>query len=113
MPRTRSSHKFAERSDASYGIRSGTTSIELPVSLIDSEVRTSAPQMFTNFGIGTLATASVQIAAHGLDDPILHRRFKIGVHRQTEYLVGQTVAHRHVTIGYREVLVSRLAMQRL
>jgi hypothetical protein len=69
--------------------------------------------MFTNFGIGTLAAASVQVAAQGIDDPILHRRFKIGVYRQTEYLVGQPVAHRHATIGYREVAVSRLAMQRL
>jgi len=62
---------------------------------------------------GSLMAASVQIAAHGIDDPILHRRLKIGVHRQTEYLVSQPVAHRHATIGYREGLVSRLAMQRL
>ena len=48
--------------------------------------------MLKNFGIGTLAAASVQIAAHGIDDPILHRRFKISMHRQTEYLVGQPVA---------------------
>src|ERR1700736_4436452 len=33
VPRTRSSHKFAERSDANFGFRSGTTRIELLVSL--------------------------------------------------------------------------------
>src|SRR5436309_621218 len=33
VPRTRSSHKFAERSDANFGFRSGPTRIELLVSL--------------------------------------------------------------------------------
>src|ERR1700736_4436454 len=33
VPRNRSSHKFAERSDANFGFRSGTTRIELLVSL--------------------------------------------------------------------------------
>jgi hypothetical protein len=33
VPRTRSSHKFAGRSDANFGFKSGTTRIELLVSL--------------------------------------------------------------------------------
>jgi hypothetical protein len=56
VPQIRSSHKFAERSDANFGFRSGTTRIEVASVLIDSEVRTSAPQMLTNFGIGTLGS---------------------------------------------------------
>jgi hypothetical protein len=55
VPRTRSSHKFAEHSDANFGFKSGTTGIALLVSLSISEVRTRVPQLFTNFGIGTLA----------------------------------------------------------
>ena len=54
VPRTRSSHNFAKSSDANFGFKSGTTGMELLVSFIDSEVRKSAPQMLTNFGIGTL-----------------------------------------------------------
>src|SRR5213078_2653073 len=59
VPRTRSSHKFAECSDANFGFTSGTTRIEVASVLIDSEVRTSAPQMLTNFGIGTLENAEL------------------------------------------------------
>ena len=33
VPRTRSSHKFAGRSDANFGFKSGTTRIDLLVSL--------------------------------------------------------------------------------
>src|SRR6516165_5413284 len=55
VPRTRSSHNFAESLDANFGLkkrhyRDGVASV-----LIDSEVRTSGPQLLTNFGIGTLA----------------------------------------------------------
>ena len=48
------------------GFRSGTTRIELLVVLIDSEVRTSAPQMLTNFGIGTLAAALARRLGAGI-----------------------------------------------
>jgi hypothetical protein len=33
VPQTRSSHNFAEPTDANFGFKSGTTRIELPVSL--------------------------------------------------------------------------------
>ena len=73
VPRTRSSHKFAERSDANFGFRSGTTRIGVASVLIDSEVRTSAPQMLTNFGIGTLENAEL-IAAINCNCGFVRRR---------------------------------------
>ena len=52
--RTRSSHKLPEFTDASFGFKSGTSKNSFASVLIDSEVRTSGPQVLTNFGIGTL-----------------------------------------------------------
>src|SRR5215472_14245485 len=55
VPRTRSSHKVSEPSGANFGFKGGTSRNSLANVLIDSEVRASAPQRLTNFGIGTLA----------------------------------------------------------
>src|SRR6266571_2418712 len=67
VPRTRSSHKFAECSDANFRVQKRHYKDRIASVLIDSEVRTSAPQMLTNFGIGTLAvnrTLSGRLAKH-------------------------------------------------
>ena len=61
----RSSHKFAERSGANFGFKSGTTEITLLVSLSISEVRTRARQLLTNCGIGTLVIAVAAVVLTG------------------------------------------------
>jgi hypothetical protein len=62
VPRTRSSHEFAEHADADFGFKSGTKRIDLLVSLSIPKFVTSAPQMLTNFGIGTLAAVFEVVA---------------------------------------------------
>jgi hypothetical protein len=62
VPRTRSSHKVADTSDANFGFKGGTRKNRLASVLIDSEVRTRAPQRHTNFGIGTLGCFVVFLA---------------------------------------------------
>jgi len=61
VPQTRSSHKFSELPDANFGFKGGTGNRFASVP-VDSEVRTSAPQRVTNFGIWTLACFLVLIA---------------------------------------------------
>jgi uncharacterized protein YkwD len=58
VPRTRSSHDLAERSDANFGFKSGTTGIVLLVSLSIPKFVPTVPLLLTNFGIGTLATGA-------------------------------------------------------
>jgi len=62
VPRTRSSHEFLEPPDANFGFNGGTSNNRFASVLVDSEVRTGAPQRVTNFGIGTLACFIVLIA---------------------------------------------------
>src|SRR6516164_1066176 len=70
VPRTRSSHKFAACSDANFGFKSGTTKDRLASVIVDSEVRTSVPQMLTNFGIGTLARGNNQVQAPSISNKL-------------------------------------------
>src|SRR6516164_2604528 len=70
VPRTRSSHKFAACSDANFGFKSGTTKDRLASVIVDSEVRTSVPQMITNFGIGTLARGNNQVQAPSISNKL-------------------------------------------
>jgi len=58
VPRTRSLHDLAERSDANFGFKSGTTGIVLLVSLSIPKFVPTVPLLLTNFGIGTLATGA-------------------------------------------------------
>jgi Extensin-like protein C-terminus len=62
VPRTRSSHKVSEPSGANFGFKGGTSRNSLASVLIDPDVRASAPQRLTNFGIGTLACFIVLVA---------------------------------------------------
>jgi hypothetical protein len=57
VPRTRSSHDLAAGTFANFGFKSGTTIIDLRVSLSIPKFAQSPLRMPANFGIGTLAVA--------------------------------------------------------
>jgi hypothetical protein len=66
VPRTRSSHDFSAGTIANFGFKSGTRIMKLPVSLSIPKFAQRSPRMLANFGIGTLAPASIPLPFRGV-----------------------------------------------
>ena len=55
---------------------------------------------------------SAKSRSHAIDDVRLRVGVQIGVHRQADHLLGQTLGDRQATVGDREMTVRRLPVQR-